>query len=579
MKALRTIWALIVARPWLYALDVFLWTVIHAIPLVPPLLLRQVLDALVEDPGAEPVWYFVAAMSGYAIIRIGFILAGSVIDAVHRYHVSALLRYNVMRSVFKRPGSAAIAVPPGEALDSVRDDTEHLEDTVSWVADFFGELMFGIGAIIIMLGINARVTAIVFLPLLVIGVIFNLASLRLEKYRAASRDAASAVTGVIGETFTAVQAVQMAQAEEPVARHLKKLNQTRASYALRERKYNHLLDFSSHCTISIGIAAILLAAGHEMRLGGFTVGDFALFVAYLDYVTGIAEFYGYFVAYIQQGVVAVTRLQNLLGGTIKELTESKYWFAKAKEQKMASREKLEQLSVRDLTYLHPNSSTGIHNITFDIAASTLVVITGRMGSGKTTLLRALLGQLQPASGQVYWNDKLIADPAMALTPPLATYVRQTPLLLSGTIEENLLLGHAVESTALGKAIRLAVFNQDLDRFDHGLKTMVGVRGVKLSGGQVQRLAAARAMVHSPELLVFDDLSSALDIKTEEEMWRQLFAERQGTYLVVSHRPQVLVAADKIIVLKNGSIIDQGTYPELKERCEEFRQLLSAQESA
>ncbi len=123
-----------------------------------------------------------------------------------------------------------------------------------------------------------------------------------------------------------------------------------------------------------------------------------------------------------------------------------------------------------------------------------------------------------------------------------------------------------------------MLNQDLERFDQGLKTMVGVRGVKLSGGQVQRLAAARAMVHNPELLVFDDLSSALDIKTEEEMWRQLFAERQGTYLVVSHRPQVLVAADKIIVLKNGSIIDQGTYPELKERCEEFRQLLSAQES-
>ncbi len=97
--------------------------------------------------------------------------------------------------------------------------------------------------------------------------------------------------------------------------------------------------------------------------------------------------------------------------------------------------------------------------------------------------------------------------------------------------------------------------------------------MKLSGGQVQRVAAARALIHHPELLVFDDLSSALDVKTEEELWQNLLGtERMGTYLVVSHRPQVLYRADKIIVLKEGRIDDQGTYGELMERCQEFRQL-------
>jgi ATP-binding cassette subfamily B protein len=127
-------------------------------------------------------------------------------------------------------------------------------------------------------------------------------------------------------------------------------------------------------------------------------------------------------------------------------------------------------------------------------------------------------------------------------------------------------------------LKLSVFDQDLDDFDNGLDTVIGPKGVKLSGGQRQRLAAARMISRRPELLVFDDLSSALDVETEERLWKQFFSESLGTYLVVSHRPAVLRRADNIIVLKQGKVVGQGKLTELLDSCEEMSHLWEGDQS-
>ncbi|MBT9154112.1 MAG: putative multidrug resistance ABC transporter ATP-binding/permease protein YheI [Firmicutes bacterium] len=571
MSALRVIWRLLWARPWLYAMNVVLWTAVYGLQLIPALLLRQTLDRVFAGE-VSPVRHFAASMLAYVVVSVIVLTAGAVTDALHRFHTSSILRYNVMHRVLSRPGASAISTSPGEALDSLRDDAEHLEDTVGWIADFLGQLLYALAAIGIMLGINARVTVVVFLPLIAVGFLYNIASQGLEKYREATRQAASTVTGVLGEMFAAIQSVQMAQAEERSANRLRALNTERATFALRERKYNHGLEFLSNSTVGIGSAAILWVAGRELGGGNFTVGDFALFVTYLDYVTGIAEFYGYFVAYIQQGNVAVKRLLALSQRGAEDLTRPDRWLRPAESPPLV-REELQVLSVRNLAYAYLGSGAGILDINFEIKRGELVVVTGRMGSGKTTLLRAVLGQLSSSAGEVLWNGKPLSGYQRGMVPPYAAYVRQSPLLLSGTLRENLNLGGTFSDNTIEVALRTAVFGVDFAALPHGLDTVVGVRGVKLSGGQVQRVAAARALIHHPELLVFDDLSSALDVKTEEELWQNLLGtERMGTYLVVSHRPQVLYRADKIIVLKEGRIDDQGTYGELMERCQEFRQL-------
>lgn len=228
--------------------------------------------------------------------------------------------------------------------------------------------------------------------------------------------------------------------------------------------------------------------------------------------------------------------------------------------------------MRGLSYRYPGSQQGIVGIDLQVQHGQITVVTGRIGSGKTTLLRVLLGLLPRDGGEVYWNDTPIDDLAACFQPPRSAYTPQVPRLYSETLRENILMGLPEDQVDLERAIQLGVLGEDIAALPRGLDTLVGPRGMRLSGGQVQRAAAARMFVRAPELLVFDDLSSALDVDTAQLLWERLFAERQTTCLVVSHRRPVLRRADQIIVLKEGRVVACDSLERLLASCEEMRRL-------
>jgi len=233
---------------------------------------------------------------------------------------------------------------------------------------------------------------------------------------------------------------------------------------------------------------------------------------------------------------------------------------------------LETLEAVELTYRYPDTGRGIERVSLRLERGSLVVITGRIGSGKTTLLRVLLGLLPKDAGEIRWNGQLVAEPATFFVPRSSAYTAQVPQLFSDTLEENILLGLTEQNVDLQAAIHAAVMEQDVAELENGLQTVIGTKGVKLSGGQAQRAAAARMFVRDAELLVCDDLSSALDVETERTLWERLFAQREATCLVVSHRRPVLQRADHIIVLKEGRVEAEGTLEYLLGNCEEMQRL-------
>ncbi len=564
MKAYQHIWRLICARPLLYTLNCLLWVLIHMLPIIPGLLAQQFFNQLPQVGGLNrTLWSLLALLIGTALARSVLIALGGPIDTAHRFSMSGLLYHNLLERILERPGARAVPGSPGEALSRFRDDGEQVEDAISWTLDFIGRALFALLAVGILLRINVAITLLVFLPLVSVVALAQVLNKRLENYRRASRAATSQVTSAIGEIFSTVQSIRVAAAEPPVLAHFQRLNERRRTAVLRDRLLEQMLNSTIGNMVGIGTGLILVLAAGAMRGSQLDLGDLALFIYYLAFVADFTQFFGMLLAHYAQTRVAFQRMTELLqGAEPQRLTapHSLHLRGPLPPITVPVREAgdyLTSLHVSKLSYHYPDSGRGIAEISFSLERGTLTVITGRIAAGKTTLLQTLLGLLPMDAGEVRWNNRVIDDPASFFVPPHSAYTSQIPRLFSASLKENILLGLPEDPVELATAVHTAVMERDLEGLEKGLDTLIGTRGVRLSGGQAQRGAAARMFLRSPELLVFDDLSSALDVETEHILWERVFQHTGQTCLVVSHRRSVLQRADQIIVLKDGRVEATG----------------------
>jgi len=545
-------------EPGRFAAATLSFIVFYGFPIVIGLLLQAAFDRITA--GAQLGWDLVgllAVLMSAELARLVWLRFIIRLFVDWWIRTQTHLRANLLRAQVASGGGEAgrPLASGGEAVGVFRDDVEDFMEFLDGLIDLAGVAVFAVVALALMARVDPLVTGVVAGPLVVALVANALLRGRIRGNREDDRHAAVAVTGFVGEVFSSVLAVRGAGAERAVVAHLRRLNARRARTAVRDRVTTDALSGLDSATVDLALGIVLLTVAGSMRSGDFTVGDLALFTFYLSYLADLPRWAGIVAARRRQLEVAVERMSALLPDGRPEGVVARHPQAAAPVRSHAPGGPA-AVALVGVRYRHPGSDRGLEGVDLDLPRGSLTVLTGPVGSGKTTLLRVLLGLTDPAglqAGHVRWEGEVVEDPAAFMVPPRVAYVAQVPRLFSESLRDNILLGLPAEPDVLAAAIATVQLDRDLDGMPAGVDTLVGSRGTRLSGGQAQRVAAARALVRRPALLVLDDLSSALDVTTELAMWDRLLGERTATCLAVSHRPAVLARADRVVVLHDGHV--------------------------
>jgi ATP-binding cassette subfamily B protein len=576
----RSGWRLARYYPRRYLLGGTLWAFVQILPLFPGLLLKAAFDRIAPQGGTSgSALPLLAVLAAVEVTRAATLLAAIISWSQWWWSVSTWLRGNLLHGVLlgRVPPSARLPGSAGEAIGRFRDDV----DDVIWLTDGWvdlaGAVVLAVVGVVVMVAVDPLLAAVVVVPSMLVVLVTRWLGNRIRRLHRGLRQSGAAVTSFVADVFSSVQALKTAGAEQRVLARFRKLNANRGDAAVRAEVASTLLQNVSAATADLSVGVVLLIVASAMRRGDFTVGDLALFTSYAATMTALPRRAGYTLSRARAAGIATERLAPLLPDTGADglfAHSPVYLTAAPPRPAPVSRpagDALVQLEARGLTASPVAGRRGIEDTDVTIRAGEFVVVTGAVGAGKSTLVRALLGLAPLEAGSITWNGHPVCDPGAELVPPRVAYVAQVPRLFSAALDENVMLGWPASRDDVDRALQIASISDDVAAMADGLATLVGPRGMRLSGGQAQRTAAARALIRQPDLLVVDDLASALDPQTESRLWSAL-AELPTACLAVSHRPAVLEAADRVIVLDRGRVVGEGTLPALRGECAELRRL-------
>jgi ATP-binding cassette subfamily B protein len=398
--------------------------------------------------------------------------------------------------------------------------------------------------------------------LLTIPLLGGLSSLLSRKIKTVQKTIVEETTALAGSTTESLRNIELVKSLGLAQQEIDRLNATTAKILkleLKKVRYLRSLSFIQGTFVNMLRTSILFLMLYLIFTQRITVGQFFSLFIYSFFIFGPLQELGNVVNTYRETEVSLQKFEQILAME-----------PEPRPLHPVTIGRLETLTFADVGFQHQSANQpALQGISFEVSRGKTIAFVGPSGAGKTTLVKLLVGLYRPIAGHIYYNGTSEGDIAIDGLRERIGFVTQDAQLFSGSIRENLLFVRpgATDAECMD-VLRQASVETLLARADRGLDTVIGEGGVKVSGGEKQRLSIARALLRKPQLLVFDEATSSLDSLTEEEISqtiRHVATSRDAITILIAHRLSTVLHADRIYVLERGRIVESGRHEELIDR--------------
>ncbi|MCB0284535.1 MAG: ABC transporter ATP-binding protein [Calditrichaeota bacterium] len=524
--------------------------------IVPPIYVKNTIDYFKEDIQLEKLLEFAGlivlftAVSGLFrfLMRRTVIVVSRLVENDLRNDLFAKLQ-SLDRNWYQKNNTGDIMSRLTNDLNAIRSVTG---PGVMYTVNLFTTFIF---VIFMMLKISPLMTLIALLPVPVMAIVVQRIGAMIHKRYLAVQNQFGLISTKAQENLAGIRIIKSYVLEDSEWKQFNKLNeeyiQKNMSYARADSAFMP----SMMLIVGIGSALILLFGGKLIISNVITLGDFVAFTLYMGMLIWPSIAIGWVMGLFLQGSAAHKRLQAIISAEPE----------RSRDDQGIKEIKSGKITFKNLTFRYPGSEIDVlKNIDLQIEAGEIVAVVGRTGSGKSSIIQLLTKEFNAPPGTLFVDDLDIHNYDVDALRAETGYIPQDTFLFSDTISNNIAFGlNGTPIQDVEWAAQTAQIHDSVIDLPEGYNTILGERGINISGGQKQRLSIARAILKHPKILLLDDALSAVDTITEEAILNNLRdVMKDKTCLWVSHRISSIKTADKIIVLDNGEIVEQGTHEEL-----------------